>query len=92
MAAANCSFEPKGSLRESPLKRALKSYIVAPIASRYLTVAIRVLWEDENASLMWQKRKKLEEILVNNEKVSFIFNCITAIKEKKTKLMVSLLN
>ena len=41
-------FTPNLTLREIPLKRALKTYVIATVLKKYLTVGVRVLWKEED--------------------------------------------
>ena len=80
------SFIPKDSLREPPLKRALKSYIVSLVTEKYLTIGIRVLWNGkEDFNEMWQKRLQLENILKSLKQIVMFIDCITAMKSKEVK-------
>ena len=85
---AESTFIPKKSLRENPLKRALKSMIVCHVINKYMTVGIRVLWDEKDYSTMWEKREVLEGILKQMKEVVFIIDCITAMKESKEKMTV----
>ena len=76
-------FKPRWTLRENPLKRVLKSYVVTNVVTKYVTYAVRVLWQDTEYSTMWEKRQKLETALKDIPQVALIINSITAMDEKK---------
>lgn len=76
------TFVPKATLRETPLKRALKSYLIPIVLSKYVVFGLRVLWKDNITDFndFYVKRKKLEEQLDKTKEVVFFINCITAMK------------
>ena len=77
-------YKPNNSLREPPLQRALKSFIVSYVNEKYLTIAIRVLWnEAEEFNTMWEQRLKLEGVLKGLKQVVLFIDCITAMQNKK---------
>ena len=80
--AENGNFQPNSYLRESPLKRVLQTYLVAPILKKYLCTSVRVLWKDNNAdhNNLYETRKHMEQALQEIDNVAFILNCITAMK------------
>ena len=77
------NFQPNLTLREEPLKRALKSYLVAPILSKYIVCSVRVLWRESDNDLndLYEKRRKLEGELERLKEVSLFIDCITAMKK-----------
>ena len=78
------NFQPNLTLREEPLKRALKSYLVAPILSKYIVCSVRVLWRESDNDLndLYEKRRKLEGELERLKEVSLFIDCITNSNEK----------
>jgi len=74
-------FKPNSTLREIPLKRILKTYIVSNVVDKYLTAGIRVLWKEKDFSDMFEKRSKLETVLKEIKQIVFYVNCVTALKE-----------
>ena len=77
------SFNPNSTLRENPLKRVLKTYVVSDVSSKYMTTAIRVLWSDKDFSEMYEKRIILESILREIKQIVMFINCVTSLKEKE---------
>ena len=77
------NYKPNKELREEPLKRVLKSYIVPIICCKYQTTAVRVLWKEDSYSLMWSKRVQLESMLKEIKPVVAFISCITAVDERK---------
>ena len=75
---------PNSTLREVPLKRCLKTFIVSHVIEKYMTVGIRVLWEEKDFSDMYEKRLQLEQLLTDIKEVVLIINCVTAMTEKET--------
>lgn len=57
------TFKLNKSLREKPLERALRTYVISTVCQSYLTLAIRVLWKKKDFSDMFARREKLENIL-----------------------------
>jgi len=44
---ASEQFKRNLSLREIPLKTLLKTYIVANVVNKYITIGVRVLWKEK---------------------------------------------
>jgi len=61
----DANSKPKSSLREEPLKRALKSYLVSPILTTDVVCSIRCLRKENDSGFndMLQKREKVENCL-----------------------------
>eukprot|EP00111_Clytia_hemisphaerica_P011731 TCONS_00034460-protein len=76
-------FTPNLTLREIPLKRALKTYVIATVLKKYLTVGVRVLWKEEDYSKMYERRNFLEGLLKNMDEVKMTISCVTSIAKKE---------
>ena len=75
------SFKASTELREPPLQRALRTYVVSPLNEKYLTIALRVIWNSrEEYSTMWEQRLLLEDVLKSINQVVFFIDCITAMR------------
>jgi len=77
-------YKPKATLREEPLKRALRSYLVNPVLKKYVVCSIRCLWKDNDSGFndMLQKRNTVENCLLQVEEIALVVSCVTAMKEK----------
>ena len=78
-------YMPKLALRERPLERALKSYIIPVIVSKYQVIAIRCLWNLDEFNNIWPKRKEIDSMLSKVQSVCGFFSCVTAQPDRKTK-------
>jgi len=76
-------YKPKAMLRDEPLKRALRSYLVNPVLKKYVVCSIRCLWKDNDSGFndMLQKRKTVENCLLQVEEIALVASCVTAMKE-----------
>lgn len=75
------TFTPQKTLRQNPLKRALKAFLVGPLLKKYIVCSVRVLWKnDEDFNDMYEKRRLLEGKMKAMEEVVMLVNCITAMK------------
>ena len=54
----------------------MKAYIVPPFCKSYQICAVRAFWQKRDS--IWGKRRQLEEILNDDERVVAFFSCITA--------------
>ena len=74
------AYTPRKELRDQNMKHSLKSYIVSHVVKRYQVVAVRALWDTENAALeIWAKRRQMEMMLEEIPTVRLIISCITAL-------------
>ena len=69
-------------LREEPLKRVLRNFIVSPMVESFLTVGLRVLWREKDIRKCLLNRDKVDEILKGFKEIVMIISCITVIKDK----------
>ena len=76
-------FTPNLTLREIPLKRALKTYVISTVLKKYLTVGVRVLWKEEDYSRMYERRKFLEGLLKHMDEVKMTISCVTSMAKKE---------
>ena len=81
-------FKPQPTLRSTVLKNALKAYVVPPFSQKYQVVAVRCLWSYErspdcDSTNIWSKRRELEFLLANNDKIVAFFSSITALQKKQ---------
>ena len=77
------TFKSNLSLREIPLKRVLKTYIVANVIRKYITMGIRVLWKEEMNPQILSRRIQLEKILKEIREIVMFIDCVTAMQESK---------
>ena len=77
----------RGQLRSEVIKRSLRSFIVPSIIRKYQVVAVRALWNSAERAddLIWGKRRELENLLLDNDKVAAFFSCITSMMQPKPK-------
>ena len=80
----DASYKPKSSLREEPLKRALKCYLVSPILKKYVVCSVRCLWKENGTGYndMLQKKEKVENCLRQVKEIALVVSCVTAMKDK----------
>ena len=78
-------LKPRKELREIPLKRALKSFVIPHIVKNYEVVALRVLWKRPDFNDMQEMRSKLEAAIKGIKEVGIFISCITAQEERKLK-------
>jgi len=77
--------KPKKGLREIPLKRGLKSFLIPHIANKYEVAGIRVLWKKPKFNNLYEMRMKLEHEIKNINEIVLIISCFTGIEERKQK-------
>ena len=73
--------KPNRQLRQEPLKRLLKSFIVSNVVQNYITIGLRVLWAEKDYSDMFERRSQLEEIIKYIKHVSLFVTSITAMEK-----------
>ena len=74
-------FKPNKSLREKPLARALRTYVISTVCKSYLTLAIRVLWKEKDFSDMYARREQLKNILKAVKEIKMVIGCVTAMEK-----------
>ena len=82
MERSSDSVRANSCLREEPLKRILKNFIVLPVIDKYLTVGIRVLWNEDRMQSCMEKEQQLQGIFKNMKQVKMFVSCVTAVKSK----------
>lgn len=76
-------FKTNKELREVPLKKALKTYIIPLITKKYNVIGVRIVWNASNYSNMYTKRKEIQDKLSKVIPVVAFISCTTGLEERK---------
>ena len=76
-------FKPQPTLQSQVLKNALTAYIFPKVSGCSSTMFVELCSPDCDSTTIWSKRRELEFLLANNEKIVAFFSSITALQKKQ---------
>ena len=73
-------------IKSKNVQRCLRDLIVTKVITKYQIVAVRAMFEREDAEkTIWGKRQLMENMLLENKCVGLFFSCVTMLERRKRK-------